>query len=72
MAKYYAYVPRKDGTEPMGTGNRSLFSLKTDAGAIRRARRSLGDTVRVERYTNFYDDDTFTRIWGNDNGSTEL
>lgn len=29
--KYYAYLPNKDGTEPMGTATRILFELKTDA-----------------------------------------
>jgi len=60
--KYYAYRPRADGTQPLGSDGQTLFELKTDAGAIRRARRLFGSSVRVFRYRNFYDDATFTRI----------
>ncbi len=50
------------GLAPMGTVGNHLYELKTDAGALRRARRLFGPTVRVFRYWDFYDDDTFTRI----------
>lgn len=60
--KFYAYVPDKNGQEPMGTDKKLLFELKTLYGAIRRATRILGSEVRVFRYINFYDDMTFARI----------
>ena len=59
---YYAYKPRADGSAPMGTSDQTLFKLKTDRGARRRARRVLGETARVFRYRNFYDDSTFKEI----------
>jgi len=70
VTRYYAFKPRTDGIDhggltglaPTGTDGNTLFELKTDAGAIRRARRLLGATARVFRYWNFFDDDTFTRI----------
>ena len=62
MSKYYTYKPTTQGWEPTGTSNRSLFELKTDAGAIRRARRLYGDTAMVFKYTDFYDDKTFRRV----------
>ena len=70
MTRYYAFKPRTDGVNhggpmglaPMGTVGNHLYELKTDAGAIRRARRLLGATARVFRYWNFYDDATFRRI----------
>jgi len=62
MISYYAFRPRADGTEPLGTTGRMLFELKTDNGAIRRARRVLGPSACVFRYRNFYNDATFTRV----------
>lgn len=64
MPKYYAYRPTSSGKEPTGTGARELFTLKTDAGATRRAIRSLGKSVCLFSYTNFYDDKTFQRVYG--------
>jgi hypothetical protein len=61
--KFYAYKPRKDGTEPLGTDGRILFELKTVRGAIRRAKRILGESCRVFQYTNFYNDETFRRVY---------
>jgi hypothetical protein len=60
--KYFAYIPREDGSEPMGTEHKILFELKTMRGAIRRARRSLGDRFKLYSYTKFYDDKTFKLI----------
>jgi hypothetical protein len=60
---YYAYVPDKDGREPLGTAGRIRFELRTNSGAIRRARRLLGDKVVVSSYTNFYIDETFKVIY---------
>lgn len=57
--QFYAYKPREDGTAPLGTENKMLFELKTWAGAIRRARRYLGETARVHSYSDFFDDETF-------------
>jgi hypothetical protein len=64
MPKYYATLVI-DGKEPLGSDRKLLFELKTDDGAIRRAKRYLArhGTVRVYRYRNFYDDKTFTRIY---------
>jgi hypothetical protein len=59
---FYAYKPDNDDKEPMGTGRRILFGLKTHRGAIRRARRILGDNVRVFTYTNFYNSKTFREV----------
>ena len=65
--KFYAYIPDKNGNEPMGTGNKTLFELKTIRGAIRRAYKVLKIPV-YERmivmfsYTNFYNNDTYKRI----------
>jgi hypothetical protein len=65
MAKYYAYIPREDGTEPYGTGNRCLFESKGDRYANRMAfnRLSTHKFVLI-RYTNFYDESTFNVIKG--------
>lgn len=60
--KFYAYAPTKDGKEPLGTANRTLFELKTVAGAHRRVRKYLGPRYMLFRYTNFYDDKTFRRV----------
>ncbi len=60
--KFYAYIPRADGTEPVGGDKKLLFELKTTQGAHRRARRYLGPRYRLYRYTNFYDNKTFRQI----------
>jgi hypothetical protein len=60
--KFYAYVPRPDGSEPMGTGNRHTFDLKTKQGAIRHAVNYLGPNVKLFSYTNLYDQSTFNEI----------
>jgi len=60
--KYYAYIPDRYGREPVGGSNKILFELKTDSGAIRRAKRILGPNARVIRYTQFYDETTYKQI----------
>ena len=60
--KFYAYIPTKDGKEPMGTADKLLFELKTTRGAIKRTRKHLGPRYMLFRYTNFYDDKTFRRV----------
>jgi hypothetical protein len=63
--KYYAYRGADElGSEALGTDNKILFELKTDAGARRRARLMLGPAYRLYRYTNFYDDNTFSEVRG--------
>ena len=63
MPKYYAYIPRDDGTEPIGSENKTMFELKTNAGAIRRCKRYFGNKrFRLHTYTNFYDDITFRLV----------
>lgn len=62
--KYYAYEGRKSlGNEALGTSDKLLFELKTDAGAVRRAINYLGDRCSVYKYTNFYNDRTFKQIY---------
>jgi len=62
-AGFYAYIPTKDGKEPMGTTNKLImYDLKTARGAHRRARKYLGSKYLLFRYTNFYDDKTFHRV----------
>lgn len=62
--KFYAYIPREDGTEPMGTDHTTLFELKTIKGAIKRAGRSLNSLYfRLYTYQNFYDDKTFRLVY---------
>jgi cyclophilin family peptidyl-prolyl cis-trans isomerase len=61
--KFYAFKPRPDGSEPMGTEGKLLFELKTIGGAIKHSIRILGVKCRVFRYSNFYDNSTFHRIY---------
>ena len=65
MAKYYAYIPREDGSEPCGTGDRCLFESKGDHYANRMAfnRLSTHNFVLI-RYTQFYDESTYNVIKG--------
>ena len=56
--KYYAYIPTKENREPTGTFTRIVFELKTDIGAIKRAKRILGENIKLIRYTNPYNDAT--------------
>jgi hypothetical protein len=62
--KLYAYVPREDGTEPVGSSNRMLFELKTIRGAKNRC-ESIWKNKRYKIYTyyNFYDDSTFKLLY---------
>lgn len=63
MKKYYAYIPTKEGKEPLGTRNRFKFQLKSDDNyAIKKARKQLGSRFRLFSYTNFYNDTTFILI----------
>ena len=66
--QYYAYIPREDGTEPMGTENRLIIKdLKTSRGALRRCLRAFGDKpFNLYTFTNFYSDATFTLIYRRD------
>jgi hypothetical protein len=65
MAKYYAYIPREDGSEPCGTGNRCLFESKGDHYANGMAFRRLNTYIFVLiRYTNLYDESTYKVIRG--------
>lgn len=65
MNKYY-YVGGAYGTLEnvpcgMNEGREIWNNLKTDKGAIRRAERIRGPYT-LWRFTNFYKDETFTRI----------
>jgi hypothetical protein len=57
--KFYAYKPREDGTEPVGTIDARLFELKTLHGAINRARSAFGNNFKLFTYTNLYHEETF-------------
>lgn len=56
---FYAYIPKADGTEPLGTSGKILFQLKTVRGAVRRCRNALGKRFRLYTYSSFYDESTF-------------
>lgn len=60
----YAYVPREDGTEPMGTANKMIIhDLKTVRGAINRCKRVwTGKEFKLFSYTRFFDNSTFTQL----------
>lgn len=62
---YFAFIPRDNGTAPMGTaGSVILREYKTQGGAIRAAKRRLGnELVAVFSYTNFYDNGTFKQVF---------
>jgi hypothetical protein len=62
MTKYYAYIPTENGKEPLGTEKRALFELKTDKGAIRKAKRILGNNIKLFRYFMFQDESSFEEI----------
>lgn len=67
--KYYAYIPREDGSEPMGSGlgENTLFECKGGLRyAIPMAKRRLRnrDNFVLISYTNFYDDKTFKILKG--------
>jgi len=59
----YVYKGRsKLGKEPLGSDGRAIWrDLKTVAGGIRRARRIWGHDFSLFTFTNFFNDDTFTR-----------
>ena len=60
--KFYAYVPTKEGREPVGGDRKLIFELKTVAGAHKRARSVLGARYRLFTYTNFYRESTFRKV----------
>ena len=64
MPLFYAYVPREDGTEPLGTANRLIIrNLKTARGAEKRAKTAFGEKkFRLFTFTNFYDNKTFRQL----------
>ncbi len=61
---YYAFIPREDGSAPMGTANKVIIrDLKTLKGAIKQASNRLGSTVFcLYSYHNFYDNSTFSLL----------
>ena len=62
--KFYAYIPDKNGREPLGTDNRTLFELKTVQGAIRHATKRLKtQEFCLFSYRNFYDNETFRILY---------
>jgi hypothetical protein len=67
--KFYAYIPDKNGREPMGTANRFLFEVKTKTGALNKCKRLFNNNqnFRLFSYTEIYDDKTFNLIKENSN-----
>lgn len=61
--KFYAYIPDKNGREPLGSSDKTMFELKTILGAKRRVTRVLGKNVKLFTYTLFYNEDTFKEIF---------
>ena len=68
--KYYAYIPRKDGSEPLGTFGRIMFEADDAAAAISEARDYLQNEKNfaergmvVQSYTNFYNEQTFRPVY---------
>lgn len=61
---YYAYIPTKDGKEPLGTENRLIIrDLKTVRGVINRCKTAFKDkTFKLYSFTNFYDGSTYKEI----------
>lgn len=61
---YYAYEGQHDlGKEPCGTSGKAIWKdLKTNRGALRRARRRFPHGFRLFRFTNFYDNNTFEEV----------
>lgn len=64
--KYWAYIPREDGTAPVGTGDQCLFSCKSERYARGMASRRLRykPNIVIVRYTNLYDEKTYKTIYG--------
>ncbi len=62
--KFYAYKGQyKLGNEMLGTEGRILFNLKTIRGAMNRCDKAFGKDFTLYSYINFYDDDTFKRLY---------
>lgn len=61
---YFAYTPNKNGKYVCGSSGKMFIELKTNRGAIKRAIKYMGKNIRVFRYYHFYDNSTFTQIYG--------
>lgn len=62
--QFYAFIPREDGSAPMGSEGQTIFSLKTIRGAVERCNRVLGSTFVLYACTNIYDEKTYRFIHG--------
>ncbi len=62
---YFAFIPREDGTAPMGTDNKVIIrDFKLERNARKRAKTRLNtDKFVMFRYTNFYDNKTFKLVY---------
>lgn len=64
---FYAYIPRPDGSAPLGTGDRFIIrDLKTIGGVVKRLKgidRWNQSGFIVQTFTNFYDDKTFKTVF---------
>lgn len=62
--KFYAYKGRYHlGGESLGTSGKLLYERKTYEGAVNYAIKHLGRESSVWVYTNFYNNDTFRRVY---------
>ena len=64
--KFYAYLGNAEfGEESLRHGRIMIIDdLKTVKGAIKRCRRYWGiEKFRIYSFTNFYDGNTFTRVY---------
>ena len=56
---FYAYIPKKDGTEPCGTVNKVLSREYKTLRNFIKFRLGNDSRFRIYSFTNFYDDSTF-------------
>ncbi len=65
----FAYIPREDGTPPLGTfDNWIIRDLKTVKGAVARIRKNprwAHKPFVIQTFTNLYDDKTFKTVYTN-------
>lgn len=61
---FYAYIPREDGSEPVGSDNRLIIrDLKTIRGVKKQCSKIFKNKkYRLFTFSNFYDESTFREI----------
>jgi len=64
---FYAYIPREDGSKPVGSFDQMLITdLKTVKGAMQRIRRHphwAHKPFVIQTFTNLYDEKTFRTVY---------